>query len=698
MAGESADCDSHLSLLESAIGYASKGWAVFRLAPDSKVPMPGSHGYKDASSDPMQVLKWWTQTPDANIGIACEASGLLVIDIDPRNGGNEWPDLPMLDGMAVETYTGGGGTHYYFQLPEFPHVKTLAPGVDVKGYGGYVVAPPSVVDGKPYTWAATGDAGTLPEWLETRCKANLRPSVAKTHSTSDTLDERPGSLYNASASWEEILEPHGWTKVRVGNEGETYWIRPGKRTGISAVSGGAESDTFWCWSSSVDNLRAEDSYDKFGLYTALNHNGDFSEAAKAISKEFTSGGIRVTSYGIDRGDSGAGVERDPSARGSVPEPKVHRPVLVSRYCAYAEQQTGASEDYHEAVILGLLATLVGDTRADLSVGPLPLNLYLVLVGPSSISYKSTSQKIGQRLIESVLPDTVLADRMTGEGGIYGLAARSYRSSLWMPDELGVTLTQIYTRDFMRPLEELFLTLYGEDRYVYQRASGVTNVNGVRLSIVGAATPESLSGAGSGAVLGGLLPRFGIVFPPVSDSVRDLQAGVDLTVERNDLISRLTAIAGLTQAGGRTHQMVKFTSEALTVLANTERTLRGNINAVRLPIMAYKVAALAALSDLRLEANEQDAIYADYVIKKWANGADKLDPYLRRKDSDLEFERKLESVTSYLRMHGGTAFRSTISRELRLEPSMAKRLRDCAMEWGLITVNIENAETWSLSGD
>ena len=670
--------------------------------------MRGSHGHKDASSDPMRVVSWWTETPDANIGIACEASNLLVIDIDPRNGGTEWSDLGLLDGMAVEVRTGGGGTHYYFQLPDFPHVKTLAPGVDVKGYGGYVVAPPSVVEQGNYSWGAKGVPDILPEWLQTRCKAVLRPPVRKTYSTSSDVDERPGSLYNASASWEEILEPHGWTKVKVGNEGEEYWTRPGKPGGgVSAVAGGAESDTFWCWSSSVPEVDAEQSYNKFSLYTSLNHKGNFSEAAKAIAKEFTSEGIRVTAYG-DRvnNDLDSNVDKllgntpdtlmGEAFRNTVSSAQAYHPNLVCQYIGYAERQTDASRDYHEAVILGLLAALVGDTRADLSIGPLPLNLYLVLVGASTTSRKSTSQKIGKRLIESVLPDTVLADRMTGEGGIYGLAARSFRSSLWMPDELGVTLTQIYTRDFMRPLEELFLTLYGENQYVYQRASGTTVVNGVRLSIVGAATPESLSGAGAGATLGGLLPRFATIFPDGIGVASPLLSSVDLANEHAELVSRLTAILGLTQAGGRSHQLVKFTPSALEVLAETERVLRGNINAVRLPIMAYKVAALAALSDLRLEANEQDAEYASRVIRKWAEGADRLDPYLRRKGSDLEFERKLESVLSYLRMHGGTAFRSNISRELRLEPLTAKRLRDCALEWNLITVNIESQEAWSLT--
>jgi len=67
-----------------AVFYARMmGWAVFPLLPGTKIPMPGSHGFRDATNDVVQVIEWWTVTPDANIGIATGTiSGLFVIDID----------------------------------------------------------------------------------------------------------------------------------------------------------------------------------------------------------------------------------------------------------------------------------------------------------------------------------------------------------------------------------------------------------------------------------------------------------------------------------------------------------------------------------------------------------------------------------------------------------------------------------------
>jgi len=74
---------------EAAIIYASWGWHVLPVVPNGKVPAT-QHGVKDATTDPEQIVRWWAQNPDFNIGIAAgERSGIIIFDVDPRNGGDD---------------------------------------------------------------------------------------------------------------------------------------------------------------------------------------------------------------------------------------------------------------------------------------------------------------------------------------------------------------------------------------------------------------------------------------------------------------------------------------------------------------------------------------------------------------------------------------------------------------------------------
>jgi len=140
-------------ILEYALAYARHGLAVFPLQYAGKIPMKGTHGHKDATTDESIIKRWFDPTGEKkNIGIATGSiSGFWVLDIDPRNGGEdshqalkeEIGPLPC-EWMVL---TGGGGWHYYFKWnPAHPvkcgHLDGYE-GIDLKGDGGYIVAPPS---------------------------------------------------------------------------------------------------------------------------------------------------------------------------------------------------------------------------------------------------------------------------------------------------------------------------------------------------------------------------------------------------------------------------------------------------------------------------------------------------------------------------------------------------------------------------
>lgn len=176
-----------------AVFYARQGFAVFplytiedgRCSCGKECPSPGKHpigslvpqGCNNASSDPRDVEQWWAVYPDANIGIATgDVSGVLVLDVD-LEGTDTLANLERLYGDLGPTWsvaTGSGGMHLWFRMPNVDirnSASAIGPGLDVRGNGGYVVAPPSIhLSGNRYRWAegwhpTKVDLAEVPEWL-----------------------------------------------------------------------------------------------------------------------------------------------------------------------------------------------------------------------------------------------------------------------------------------------------------------------------------------------------------------------------------------------------------------------------------------------------------------------------------------------------------------------------------------------------
>ena len=162
--------------LSDAIEYVEIGWLVFPCK--GKIPLT-SHGFKDATADIEQIKTWWTKYPDANIGVATgKKSGFFVLDIDVKNGAggpeslaeleHEFEELP----HTVESITQSGGRHVFFRYPEkgVGSKTGFRPGIDIKSDGGYVIAPPSVIEGRSYEWEVSHHPdetmmADAPDWL-----------------------------------------------------------------------------------------------------------------------------------------------------------------------------------------------------------------------------------------------------------------------------------------------------------------------------------------------------------------------------------------------------------------------------------------------------------------------------------------------------------------------------------------------------
>lgn len=182
--------------LFAALQYASIGWQVLPLhaidaagkctCKNPKCSAPGKHpltqhGLQDATKDPTIISQWWSRWPFANVGIATgTVSNLVVLDIDPRHNGDDTLfDLEVSNGklpLTLEALTGGGGKHILFshpgrRIPNDSKGIIFGQGIDVRGDGGYIVAPPSIhVSKNQYDWEASSDPITdkpipMPGWM-----------------------------------------------------------------------------------------------------------------------------------------------------------------------------------------------------------------------------------------------------------------------------------------------------------------------------------------------------------------------------------------------------------------------------------------------------------------------------------------------------------------------------------------------------
>ena len=216
--------------LDCAMYYINRGWYVLPLhkitdgrctCGKADCSSPGKHpasvnGAKDASIDPDQITEWFS-SDRRNIGIcAGEASGLVVLDIDPAHGGGEalkkLPDAP----DTIECLTGGDGRHLYFHHPGGDirnSAGTIGDGLDVRGHHGYVVAPPSNhISGGEYRWKVDPKAvplANMPAWI-TGKRGKAAPQTTPGEAIKDggrntLLTSLAGTMRNRGLSYDAIV-------------------------------------------------------------------------------------------------------------------------------------------------------------------------------------------------------------------------------------------------------------------------------------------------------------------------------------------------------------------------------------------------------------------------------------------------------------------------------------------------------------
>lgn len=222
-------------LAAAARSLAAAGVPVFPCEPGGKRPLT-RRGFLDATSDPGQVAEWWSRTPDANIGLPTGTiSGVVVVDVDvhgPVDGRAAWRRASaagLVDGAGLLVRTPTGGAHAYF--PATPGVEqrswqAAGAGVDFRGDGGYIIAPPSrrTIDGTVRRYEITGlaansigpvDAARLRDFLDPR----PTPATRNSDGAAATVDAERLASWVASRGEGERNRGLFWAACRLAENG-----------------------------------------------------------------------------------------------------------------------------------------------------------------------------------------------------------------------------------------------------------------------------------------------------------------------------------------------------------------------------------------------------------------------------------------------------------------------------------------------
>ncbi len=226
-----------MSMLEATIGMAKAGTRLFPCNSQKK-PLTKT-GFKEATTDESIIRAWWSQWPDAAIGIPTGAiNSIVVLDVDKDDDKfidgvmslKSFPELP----PTRTVRTPRGGKHFYFKHPGGiikNSTSKIGPGLDIRGDGGYVIAPPSRNgNGQDYSVKVNGPIANLPKWLEIMIVEPVRqsspqPAPAQNAGDIPARAKVEGALHCISANcsfddWLRIgMALHSWSP----SEGRTLW-------------------------------------------------------------------------------------------------------------------------------------------------------------------------------------------------------------------------------------------------------------------------------------------------------------------------------------------------------------------------------------------------------------------------------------------------------------------------------------------
>lgn len=455
--------------LEYALAYAAIGWHVLPLwwirgdkkcaCGSSLCGAPGKHplgvvvakGANSATTDPETIEKWWTRYPTANVGVALHASGMVAVDIDPRNGGHitfdALEDQRGKISSELEQITGGNGRHIFFSAPPNLHglPGTLGPGIDLKANGFCVVEPSNHVLGE-YGWEASsspldGNAPSpLPDWIRDLAQ---RPT---------DITQTLGGLVHVAQS---VIDELRMALAYIGPDDYHQWVN----CGLALCELGKPGFGLWdAWSQRSTKYTPEASPRKWASFRpdgTLHYQSVFTWAVQGGWVNVSADTFPPTPDAVDFSgliahsatqlatmsprpeDAPAERESSKSNDYQFPAHLLKVPGLVGDIARYMNATAKYPQPVlHLAASLSFCGAIMG--RKIRTESNIRTNLYALGVAFSG-SGKEHGRKCIKRLaVESGELGIVGAEKIASDAGLFDLLDQ-HPSTLWLADEFGRVL-------------------------------------------------------------------------------------------------------------------------------------------------------------------------------------------------------------------------------------------------------------------
>lgn len=305
---------------QAARRYVEFGICVFPVHTDgTRHPSVKWGEFQDRRPSDAELRRWYRCAEPFGIAILTGpvSKNLVAFDFDDIKTYRRWKhavqeQLPSVWNKFVIVKTPSGGRHVYVRCdywidarPGLAYRRTATGDLDlsIEFYQEkhFLVGPGSPAGvhrlAKEYRRVSQrdfDDISTLKRSIveklvaiarlfDERPRSSQRPRARKPQSPRASSGNRPGDLFNAKATWSEILEPLGWEFVSE-SRGIQYWRRPGKGEAHSATINYRENDRLHVFSGNATALEQDTSYSKFEAFAHLHYGGDFSAAAAELAR------------------------------------------------------------------------------------------------------------------------------------------------------------------------------------------------------------------------------------------------------------------------------------------------------------------------------------------------------------------------------------------------------------------------------